>query len=128
MKNYIKKVISLATFCIVLLLFTIDTKAQGELQFNQVITTSRGSSGTVYTVPAGKVFKLETLSGSASSSSSWYLRSTGFSFSFSTSATNGMSFGNSPVWLKEGDVITWTQDFGATSTVYISGIEFNVVP
>lgn len=137
MKKSIKKVISIATFCYSLVLFTIDTKAQGNLQFNQVITTSRASAGTVYTVPAGKVFKLESASANASSVVSGRLSSTGFEYSFQSNGSSlssillGLASNNTglwpfPVWLKEGDDITWTP--GGTITVYISGIEFNVIP
>jgi len=42
-----------------ILVIAIGAKAQGNLQFNQVINLNSGSS---YTVPVGKVFKIESIS------------------------------------------------------------------
>lgn len=56
-----KKILTIA-----LLLFSIATFAQGNLQFNQVLTfsgtlSSTQSQGTIYTVPANKVWKIKYL-------------------------------------------------------------------
>jgi hypothetical protein len=99
-------------------------KAQGNLQFNQVITACYGSSGIVSgvipawtgTVPANKVWKIETLNGSVGCKiNSNYL------FSGPDSSTGA-------IWLKSGDTVGWDMQSSTSSKYLISIIEFNIVP
>ncbi len=115
-----------AIFALLLVSYGTKTFAQGNLQFNQVINRSVDNS-TYYTVPAGKVFKLEA----ASSSGVGYLYAGAIqiyinglvyigSFSTSSSIVGNWPF---PIWLRAGDSVQ-----GNGIIVGISGIEFNIIP
>ena len=52
-----KKILFLFSICLI----GLGVKAQGSLQFNQVVVINNGIS---YTVPSGKVFKIESLNNS----------------------------------------------------------------
>ncbi len=133
------------------LLLGLDMKAQGNLQFNQVVfiemegTSVSGSTPLFVTntliVPPGKVLKIE------STSVSYSVGQNGFSSHGSLGwgelflndktitktqygASNIISEVRFPIWLKEG---TYTlklkiQSAGITSKGFVSGIEFNVTP
>ena len=114
----------------VLILFVSLGKAQGNLQFNQVITYSL-TSGTpqAFTVPAGKAWKVETAGISLSGSSAIYLRN-GAGTQISCLVQNnssGYPYYNTvfPLWLNEN---FQGQFYAAGCTGIISIIEFNIVP
>ena len=122
-----KKILSL----VIALLFTtsLSSFAQGNLQFNQVITLnfalSSSASSSIYTVPVGKVWKVESVSGSsAASSGASYMQING---------TN-VPIGNSPltlmnaIWLKSGDQINIYNGYGLSAGYFCSIIEFNIIP
>jgi hypothetical protein len=102
--------------------------AQGNLQFNQVILLDIAGAGTqAVSVPAGKVWKIESVSmGSSGSTPSVFLRNSGlvniahFSTSSSVSATY-------PFWLPSGFTGSFLNNYPSTRCT-ISIIEFNVVP
>lgn len=112
---------------ILFFLFTVLTSksfAQGNLQFNQVLTYSgsvyQGGTGPTWTVPAGKVWKVEN-----------------FTYSFfvlNNDRADNTSSNNGPLWLKAGDQIRYDLAFyganccGASTTYRVSIIEFNIVP
>lgn len=117
-------------------------KAQGNLQFNQVITytgTGTGSHSYIspsWIVPNNRVWKIEAATASVSSSSS--------SSSVQMNSGNGLcsfklmsagvysSFSPFPIWLKAGDEILLQASGGCCSILSfnygISIIEFNIVP
>ena len=93
-------------------ILTNKVKAQGNLQFNQVITMPLSNSLS-YTVPTGKVFKLQVAQ----------IPSTIRCPNCGLTATPGL-LEIFPVWFKQGDILTSTTG----GNCFISGIEFNVIP
>jgi len=63
--NLINKIMKKILFLFSILLIGLGVKAQGSLQFNQVVVIN---NGVTYTVPAGKVFKIESLNNIAGAS------------------------------------------------------------
>ena len=137
-----KNKISIVVF---LMLMTIIYKAQGgSLQFNQVLTyngtitanyTSGPVSGSIYTCPTGKVWKIECktrtpnqVTGSMGSYGilEFYLNGT----SSQDSYANGIE--TAPFWLKSGDNIyfRFSNDYGNSlvASYTISIIEYNIAP
>ncbi|MDX2001885.1 MAG: hypothetical protein SFW35_05620 [Chitinophagales bacterium] len=141
--------------CLAIVLACFTLKAQGDLQFNQVINTTytmsvTGSSGgnpgfltNTYTinVPAGKVWKLESVkvAYAPSNNPTFFNFPAGSSFSHSLSMDGGvLSTGSDwfegPIWLKEGaHTIYFTGTAYNTSiahiyTAFFSYIEFNITP
>jgi len=143
-------------FTIALLLFSIVTFAQGNLQFNQVLTYSGtlncGQASPTWTVPAGKVWKIEYRSVVAGNPifdngttlvsagplfvlngvklSDFHLRS-----NVSANGSNNLAPDqNHPMWLKTTDQIQFTLDNGAGCSDYpkynyaISILEYNIIP
>lgn len=109
--------------------FSKASFAQGNLQFSQVIILDIGFSGIeAITIPAGKVWKIESVSmGSSGSSPSVYLRnSSGANIAYfsSSGSTNTATL---PYWLPSGFVGSLINNYSAFRAS-ISIIEFNVVP
>ena len=111
-----------------LLFFTIFasfgtlTKAQGNLQFNQILSYSGHienynmyAASPIWTVPTGKVWKIEN-----------YAKDYFYVKGFAITANTNLG----PIWLRAGDEINYTPPVAAmTGYNYIlSIIEFNVVP
>lgn len=105
--------------------------SQGNLQFNQVLTGSAtlGTNGvsTILTVPAGKVWKIESVNGWADCGSRLGITLNTISTLASTS--------NFPIWLKAGDTFRLTVLINPGSgsacgpmNYYYSIIEFNIIP
>ena len=124
-----------------LIVLIIGAKAQGNLEFNAVKrfsnnavtvpTVSNVSAGSI-TVPANKVWKIESGSSSASSGNATthcYLSIDGqLLFSY---AGDGVFFSSPAIWLPAGtyDVSmynNWTSS--VTYKVKVSAIEFNIIP
>lgn len=122
--------------------FSSASFGQGNLQFNQVVnyentafvpTSGSAVQGTI-TVPAGKVWKVETcsyvlVSGGndfpyTSSNGSVHIGKNTVYYVISNQTTNYL-----PLWLGEGtyDITRYSQS-GYTVTIAFSAIEFNVVP
>ena len=112
--------------------------AQGNLQFNQIVTVGT----TSLTVPAGKVWKVESYSESEVTFNSNYssgcvntnyhrplvINNNNYYFfgnmATASSGANYVTTGNKlPIWLKPGDQIRTV-----CSSDFASVIEFNVVP
>lgn len=112
--------------------------AQGNLQFNQIVTVGT----TSLTVPAGKVWKVESYSESEVTFNSNYssgcvnsnyhrplvINNNNYYFfgnmATASSGANYITTGNKlPIWLKPGDQIRTV-----CSSDFASVIEFNVVP
>ena len=111
----------LAAYC----LLPADSSAQGNLQFNQVIMYDMTSGGTQnITVPAGKVWKIESASTSNGSTVGVSLRNAALQnigiLSTSTAASNF------PIWLPTGFTGSFYNNAAGRSMVSI--LEFNVVP
>lgn len=124
MENDIRKLIVVS---ITLLVTFFDLNAQSNLQFNQVITRigqiSFCSSTTTWTVPAGKVWKVEFYT------KNWnMLYLNGFNVPATGSQSDGL------LWLKEGDFVRFTSTcnvnagFTSPQTYVFSAIEYNIVP
>lgn len=118
---------------------SLNLSAQGNLQFNRVIsidtTVSSGGTHLAYTVPSGKASKIEFFTVSASSTGVTRLgfkinNQPVFSRNGGSAAT---SPGNAPqpgiIWLQEGDQVQFYSSGGGYSiNGFISAIEFNIVP
>ena len=102
-------------------------KAQGNLQFNQVIMYDMaGSAAQAITIPAGKVWKIESVGNSGVTNPAIYLRNAAAQpFCFLGYATSTYA-AQLPFWLPSG----FTGSFlnGNASRGCVSIIEFNVVP
>ena len=124
MKNYI--LFSAIFFC---LCFSKTSFSQGNLQFNQVILYDIAISGTqVITVPAGKVWKIESTSmGSIGSAADIFLRNSTATnighFSASTSVASAVY----PFWLPAAFAGSFVNN-NTSFRCCISIIEFNIVP
>lgn len=117
--------------------------AQGNLQFNQVLTISgsisvSGSSNKVnsptQTVPSAKVWKVEYIG--ASFVSATYFAPINWGVTINTqdlyvSTSSYLTSLNSPIWLKAGDQLSFvTNGTGSTGSIeyLFSIIEFNIIP
>lgn len=123
--------------CISLLLFcSVSVFSQNNLQFGQVITYSgtlattngAGDSTATWTVPAGKTWKIESVSGNAYAytNSFVYLILNGTRIFDLVSTTKPIYL---PIWLKAGDAIRIAEYSTFNSyfvTYFISMVEFNI--
>jgi hypothetical protein len=122
-----------AFFISLFLLFSWSIHSQGNLQFNQVISSTGSTSNSTpgfstynsiaYTVPNGKVWKLEYVFGATNG---WYI-TVNNNVIYYTNTTGQSLERTSPIWLKAGDVLRFSALYSANS-FYFSGIEFNVIP
>jgi hypothetical protein len=128
---------------------SILSKAQGNLQFNQVLTyngiitanLSSPVSGPTYTCPTGKVWKIEsktrtpnTIGGAngAYGTIEFYLNGT------LSQDLYGTGVDTAPFWLKAGDIINYRYSISyspgnsisnsVTASYTMSIIEYNIVP
>ena len=118
------------------LLISLSLTAQGNLQFNQVVTltgTTIIDPFTLATVPAGKVWKIEHSSAARAGSPAYvsYVCNN-VSSPPSLPQSNWASYKmqvSGPIWLKAGDSIKFSYSSANNATDYFfSIIEFNVVP
>jgi len=127
-----KKIITIA-----MLLFSMASYAQGNLQFNQVKTftgsiISNGSFKLFDTIPQGKVWKIEAIGLNASC----FLNINGRNYvntllHIGNTATSMVS--NENLWLKAGDVVGYYSSMnfncpGCSSDYVVSVIEYNIIP
>jgi hypothetical protein len=142
-------------FLLILFFLTLNSKlfSQGNLQFNQVISESGSISGSVYTVtynspnsytvPSGKVWKIESVSFMITSVNTSYSQRFFLKLNSNQVLSNqgGTSIydragtlNNEPIWLKSGDVITFgminncSPTCSQSATFHLSALEFNVIP
>lgn len=102
-------------------------KAQGNLQFNQVINMAFTAANTTpVTVPAGKVWKLENCMLNTPSNNYAYMLYNGVYYNLrqQLSSANVVNF---PFWLSSGTTVTFGGNGGGAGGM-LSIIEFNVVP
>jgi hypothetical protein len=106
-----------------------EAAAQGNLQFNQVVLLTIPLNTTVtFNVPAGKVWKIESVGAGGSSSTALILKdSGGNNIAYFIGANTGIN-AVLPFWLPSG----FSGSFQSTGTNpyrdVVSIIEFNVVP
>ena len=101
--------------------------AQGNLQFNQVITYAFASSNTTpITVPAGKVWKLENCMLNSSSNTYTYMLYNGVYYNLRQQLTS-TQVANFPFWLSAGTSVTFGSAGSAAGGI-LSIIEFNIIP
>lgn len=122
----------------VLLLCSVAAFSQSNLQFSQVITYSgtlattngAGDSTATWTVPVGKTWKIESLSGNAYyyTNSLVYLILNGTRIFDLTNTDKQIHL---PIWLKAGDAIRIAEYSSSNNyfvTYFISMVEFNLTP
>ena len=121
--NTLKKIIVLAAL---LFAFNLASNAQGNLQFNRVITGAAilapNTSIGLITVPAGKVWKLEAINFEPPPYLTMYLQING------VNVYTNFSY---PFWLAAGNTFNLTTAGSVSSgntQVQYSIIEFNIVP
>ena len=130
-------------FILFVLLISIETSlAQGNLQFNQVVTYTGTGSGSFsyvspsWTVPAGKVWKIESASpnlGNTAVSRAVNINA-GASWGSFALTTSSQETTKNPftIWLKAGDLVQLQAAGNCCSTTSfsyaISIIEFNIIP
>lgn len=101
--------------------------AQGNLQFNQVITYAFASGNTTpITVPAGKVWKLENCMLNSTSNTYTFMLYNGVNYNLRQQLTSSQ-VANFPFWLSAGTSVTFGSAGNASGGI-LSIIEFNIVP
>ncbi len=115
-------------FLSLLFLVTVGALSQGNLQFNQVIVYDVPiSSSQLFTVPAGKVWKIESVGmGSSGSQPALFLRNAAaqnIAHFSSTSAGASVAY---PFWLSAGFVGSF-YNYNPSYRCCVSIIEFNVL-
>jgi hypothetical protein len=123
-----KKIICVLSIIFCITFFAHKTQAQGNLQFNQVILFDIPSGGVqAINVPAGKVWKIESVGLATSSTSSLVLRNAAaqnITYIASWGAPNYAS--TLPFWLPSSYVGSFAQ-IGNPARAVVSIIEFNIV-
>jgi len=111
--------------------FSLGLEAQGDLQFNQVLTFAGTTGSTViYTVPEGKVAKITKAKGNINSSSDNYdIRFTYNGVNLQHAKyTEGFTHAIDGTWMKANDnigVLNWSNNDGVGYLISI--IEYNIV-
>jgi len=113
------------------LFFSLSFTAQGNLQFNQVVYLSANTDNTTqWTVPVGKVWKIEAVGVYGSTLTVYFNGATSFIYagSYSNSSPSGYyrNADASPIWLPGGSILG--QSCGCGGNRWFSILEFNVVP
>ena len=116
-------------FVFILLVFcTQKNFAQGNLQFNQVINyTLVGVTPLSFTVPSGKVWKIEAVAVDVTNTPYVYLRNPANQI-IATFYSSGSYANPLPYWLSSGYTGNFFLNNSSTYRGSISIIEFNVVP
>lgn len=113
------------SFLLIAFIFCLnsESKAQGNLQFNEVKIISLPTGNTTITVPAGKVWKVIN----SSNNNVQVVSINGVALSLIMPNNYNNSSPNNPIWLQGGMVVGF--GYNASSTAYaINIIEFNIVP
>lgn len=101
--------------------------AQGNLQFNQVINNAfTGTNTTPVTVPANKVWKIESCMLSSVSNTYAYMLYNGVYYNMRQQLSSAHNV-NFPFWLAAGTTVTFGGNGGGSGGI-VSIIEFNIVP
>jgi hypothetical protein len=127
-----KKILTIA-----ILLFSMASYAQGNLQFNQVKTFTGNASGYIVldTVPTGKIWKIESTGFSGKDNSFLQINNiryvnfyTNFLLYYPPGSGNANTSSQSStsiketIWLKSGDILGWEN-----GSYVITLIEYNIV-
>ena len=118
-------------FVIFILFFFLNTNAQGNLQFNQVLLLNAASNNsTQWTVPVGKTWKIEAM-GTYTSSMYVYLNNN-VAFEYIGDFNNNLGAyyrgSDAPAfWLPAGTVLGHFTN-NASAFRWFSIIEFNILP
>ena len=115
-----KKLFTLVVLSLCSLLLAPYSNAQGNLQFNQVLIVDATPLGTPVTVPAGKVWKIESV-GLSSNSAYFQINWGGINYFV---LNNSGNYANLPFWLPSGASVSFVGSVNGK----VSVIEFNVVP
>lgn len=103
--------------------------AQGNLQFNQVVNlTLTAGTGYAFTVPANKVWKIESCGGDNTNGYTIYLRNTSNQILQPLASSSTAPPNNLPCWLGSGFTGNFLFSTFGTPKGHVSIIEFNVVP
>mgnify|MGYP006273791781 FL=1 len=114
-------------FFILFITFGLKAQAQGNLQFNQVINMAFTAANTTpVTVPAGKVWKIESCMLNTSTNNYAYMLYNGIYYNMRQQQTSAHIV-NFPFWLSAGTSVTFGGNGGGTGGL-LSIIEFNIVP
>ncbi len=112
------------------LLMSLNFTAQGNLQFNQVLLLSATTNNTTqWTVPLGKVWKIESIGGYSPCVYVYLNNQLAFEHSGPVVSSGGYyrHSASSPIWLPEGTVLGHAA-CSSTSYRWFSILEFNVIP
>ena len=115
------------------LLFSLSFKAQGNLQFNQVLNLEiTCCTASTFTVPVGKVWKIE---GAMAYNNSYPTRITAINGNPMEAYLTGYTYLNYgilpiplPYWLPTNTQVSFNTGSGVGQKGYVSIIEFNVIP
>ena len=99
---------------------SLNLSAQGNLQFNQVLTLDATVAGNAVTVPAGKVWKIESVAFS-NNNAYFQIQWSGVNYFV---LNNSTPYANLPYWLPSNESVSLVANVNAK----VSIIEFNVVP
>ena len=111
-------------FLFAIILWCGECFSQGNLQFNQVLNLSFTSGGSNYSIPVGKVWKLENV-GMSSYTSFFTLSVAGQQIYLKNTHTSYTTeFNSFPYWVNGGQNV----GFSGLNSGVVSIIEFNVVP
>ena len=99
---------------------SLQLSAQGNLQFNQVLSLDANSAGNPVSVPAGKVWKIESV---AFSSNNAYFQIQWGGVNYFV-LNNTTPYANLPFWLPSNESVSLVANVNAK----VSIIEFNIVP
>jgi len=115
---------------IVVLFFALlfnEAHAQGNLQFNQVINMAfTGANTTPVTVPAGKVWKIESCMLNTPSNNYAYMLYNGVYYNMRQQLSSAHNV-NFPFWLASGTSVTFGGNGGGAGGM-LSILEFNIIP
>lgn len=99
---------------------SLQLSAQGNLQFNQVLSLDANSAGNPVSVPAGKVWKIESV---AFSNNNAYFQIQWGGVNYFV-LNNSTPYANLPYWLPSNESVSLVANVNAK----VSIIEFNIVP
>jgi hypothetical protein len=121
---------------LILLLFHASVKGQGNLQFNQalLLESSLSTCTICWTVPTGKVWKVEQIMSSSDGLPSLYINNkelvtmTGTAYATSSTSYWGHRWGyNTPFWLPANSTMGFGS-LGSPKNITFFVLEFNLVP
>jgi hypothetical protein len=121
---------------ILFFLLAIQVKAQGNLQFNQVLTLESAVNSCLvcWTVPSGKVWKIEGFSSNSNDPPSFYVNNKELGYLVGKTFTNtstiyyGARWGvDFPIWLQANHTLGYAA-IGTSRNITFFVLEFNIVP